>query len=92
MSDSLPTETKAILCRKWTAMMPLHSEPHRGFWGQLHLQMRSLVTLPNASVTPSHAASELRRLRLRLESGDRAERSGRQGEEASSGESRGRLR
>ena len=50
MSDSLPTETKAILCRKWTAMMPLHSEPHRGFWGQLHLQMRSLVTLPNASV------------------------------------------
>lgn len=55
MSDSLPTETKAILCRKWTAMMPLHSEPHRGFWGQLHLQMRSLVTLPNASVTPSHA-------------------------------------
>lgn len=43
MSDSLPTETKAILCRKWTAMMPLHSEPHMGFWGQLHLQMRSLV-------------------------------------------------
>jgi hypothetical protein len=48
MSDSLPTETKAILCRKWTAMMPrsLHSETHRHFcpWGQLHLQMRSLVT------------------------------------------------
>ena len=43
MSDSLPTETKAILCRKWTAMMPLHNETHRRFWGQLHLQMRSLV-------------------------------------------------
>jgi hypothetical protein len=43
MSDSLPTETKAILCRKWTAMMPLHSEANRHFWGQLHLQMRSLV-------------------------------------------------
>ena len=43
MSDSLPTETKAILCRKWTAMMPLHNETHRHFWGQLHLQMRSLV-------------------------------------------------
>jgi len=43
MSDSLPTETKAILCRKWTAMMPLHNGPGH-FWGQLHLQMRSLVT------------------------------------------------
>jgi len=43
MSDSLPTETKAILCRKWTAMMPLHNETYRHFWGQLHLQMRSLV-------------------------------------------------
>jgi hypothetical protein len=43
MSDSLPTETKAILCRKWTAMMPLHSEANRHYWGQLHLQMRSLV-------------------------------------------------
>ena len=44
MSDSLPTETKAILCRKWTAMMPLHSEDQKRFWGQLHLQMQSLVT------------------------------------------------
>jgi hypothetical protein len=42
MSDSLPTETKAILCRKWTAMMPLQMN-QRHFWGQLHLQMRSLV-------------------------------------------------
>ena len=39
MSNSLPPEAKAIICRKWLVMLPSQSD----FWGQLHLQVQRVV-------------------------------------------------